>query len=214
MRTVGEILKKIRLEKNLSFEEIEKQIRIRKKYLLALENNDWGKLPSLTYIKGFLRNYSSFLGLKEEEMVAIFRRQYHHQDKSDLVPEGITNSLRDPAIRLTPKTAIVLATVSCIVLFFAYLFIQYYTFISPPRLVIDQPREGEVTSSETLEISGKSDSDAVVEINNQKIALSGRGEFQTKIILVPGINTITVTSTSKYGKKRTVNRSVQLNPGG
>jgi len=41
MRTVGEILKKARQEKNLTLDEIEKSLRIRKKFLMALEENAW-----------------------------------------------------------------------------------------------------------------------------------------------------------------------------
>ena len=52
MRTIGEILKKARIEKKYTLEEIEDQIRIRRKFLQALEDNNWLKLPSLTYIKG------------------------------------------------------------------------------------------------------------------------------------------------------------------
>ena len=61
MLTVGEILIKARSEKKLSLEEIEKKIRIRKKFLIALEDNDWDRLPSLPYIKG------SFNGLVTPE---------------------------------------------------------------------------------------------------------------------------------------------------
>lgn len=210
MRTIGEILKKVRLEKNLTYEAIEKQLRIRKKYLIALEDNDWINLPSLTYIKGFLRNYSEFLGLKEDEMVAIFRRQYHDRDKTGILPEGVTTPLNDPVFRLTPRSSVVLITVSCVFIFFAYLTIQYYTFISPPSLAVDSPQEGEIIIGEIVEITGKSDPDAVVEINDQKIALSDRGEFSIKLTLVPGINTVNITSISKFGKKRTLSRTIQL----
>lgn len=210
MRTIGEILKKIRSEKRLTLEEIEKQLRIRKKFLIALEENDWSKLPSLPYIKGFLKNYSSFLGLKSDEMLAIFRRQFHQQEKAGLLPKGLTNPLDEPMIRFTPQLTGIILTISFLVIFFGYLFLQYLSFVNPPELSVESPKEGEIISSEKVTVKGKSDRDAVISVNNQKIALGENGEFTTILTLSPGINTISIESTSKQGKKRTVTRTIQV----
>jgi cytoskeletal protein RodZ len=210
MRTVGEILKKARLEKRLALEEIEKILRIRKKYLLALEENAWEKLPALPYIKGFLRNYSAFLDLVPEEMVAIFRRQWRWQEKTGLLPEGVTNPLDKPLLHLTPQGATAFIVISSIVVFLSYLFFQYKAYVSPPNLTVNKPLEGEIASVGTVEVVGKADSDAVVSINNQKVALSQNGEFSANISLPPGVNTILIEAASKYGKKRTVTRTIQI----
>lgn len=210
MRTVGEILKKIRREKQLTLEEVEKALRIRKKFLIALEENDWSKLPSLPYIKGFLKNYSSFLGLKSEEIVAIFRRQFHQQEKEGLLPEGMISPLDEPLIRFTPQLTTFLLTAIFLVVFFGYLFFQYRAYVNPPNLTVETPLEGETLPSEKVTIRGKTDSDAVVAINNQKIALSEKGQFIMTLNLSPGVNTIIIESTSKQGKKRTITRTIQV----
>lgn len=210
MRTIGEILKKIRSEKRLTLEEIEKQLRIRKKFLIALEENDWSKLPSLPYIKGFLKNYSSFLGLKSDEMLAIFRRQFHQQEKAGLLPKGLTNPLDEPIIRFTPQLTSIILSISFLVVFFGYLFLQYLSFVNPPELSIESPKEGEIITSEKVTVKGKSDRDAVISVNNQKIALSENGEFTTTLTLSPGVNTINIESASKQGKKRTITRTIQI----
>ncbi len=211
MRTVGDILKKARIEKKLEFEEIEKNLRIRKKFLQALEENAWGKLPSLPYIKGFLRNYSSYLGLKPEEMVAVFRRQFREQQKSGLLPKGLSEPLDEPIFRFTPQIVFAAIIFFFLFFFFGYLFIQYKAYISPPNLIITQPLEGEIIKNDKIMISGKTDNDAVVSVNNDKIALTGKGEFSTTLTLLPGVNTIIVESTSKYGKKKTLTRTIQIN---
>jgi len=210
MLTVGEVLKKARIEKKLTLEEVEKAIRIRKKFLLALEENNWDKLPSTAYIKGFLRNYSSFLGLLPEEVVAVFRRQFAQKEKGGLLPSGVTKPLNEPAIRFTPQTIAAVTVLSFLILFFGYLFLQYRSIISPPNLKVDIPAEGEILSSEKVEVKGTSDSDAVVEVNSQKIASSDNGEFSTTLSLSPGINKIVIESTSKYGKKKTITRTIQV----
>ena len=213
MRTVGELLKEARSEKRLTLEEVEKAIRIRKKFLLALEENNWEKLPSTAYIKGFLRNYSSFLGLAPEEVVAVFRRQFAQKEKSGLLPTGVTKPLNEPNIRFTPQTFVVITIIAFLTLFFGYLFFQYRSIVNPPNLVVDAPAEGEILNSTKVEVLGTTDSDAVVAIDNQQIASLDNGKFSTTLSLPAGINKIVIESTSKYGKKKTITRTIQVQEG-
>lgn len=210
MRTVGEILKKARTEKKLTLDDIEKNLRIRKKFLIALEENAWDKLPSLPYIKGFLRSYSDYLDLKSEEIIAIFRRQFSLQEKSGLLPDGLAHPMDEPTIRFTPQLAAFAIIFSFVILFFGYLFLQYRAYISPPNLVVTKPAEGEIMLGDKIAVAGKTDNYAVVSINNQKIAVSQNGEFSTTLSLPPGINTILIESTSKFGKKKSVTRTIQV----
>ncbi|OGG00222.1 hypothetical protein A2Y99_03345 [Candidatus Gottesmanbacteria bacterium RBG_13_37_7] len=209
MRTVGEILKKARVEKGLTLEEVEKELKIRKKFLSALEENSWNKLPSLPYIKGFLKNYSSLLDLKPEEILAVFRRQFRLQEKDGLLPDGMTNPLNQPYFRFTPSVFTGLVIILFVIIFFGYLFQQYQSYTNPPILTIYSPQEGETINSDKLLLTGKTDSDAVLSIDNQKIALSENGQFSFNLTLTPGINTIIIESTSKFGKKKNITRTVQ-----
>src|SRR3989338_5258331 len=145
MLTIGEILKRVRLEKKLTFEEIEIHLKIRKKFLMALEENSWEKLPSLPYIKGFLKNYRSFLGLKPNDM-----------------------------------------------------------------LDITSPKEGEIFSSERIMVTGITNTDAVILVNNQKIAVDDNGHFFTTLTLSPGTNIIMIESVSKYNRKNTIKRTIRI----
>lgn len=210
MRTIGEILKRVRLEKKLTFEEIEIHLRIRKKFLVALEENSWDKLPSLPYIKGFLKNYSSFLGLKPDEMLAIFRRQFRQQERQGLLPEGVTEPLNQSIFHYTPKTISVLIIVFFCLFFFGYLLYQYRNITSPPPLDITSPKEGEIFSSERISVTGITNTDAVILVNNQKIAVDDNGHFFTTLTLSPGTNIIIIESVSKYNRKSTVKRTIQI----
>lgn len=210
MRTIGEILKRARVEKKLTFEEIEVHLRIRKKFLMALEENSWEKLPSLPYIKGFLKNYSSFLGLKPDEMLAIFRRQFRQQEKQGLLPEGVTESLNQSRFRYTPKTISILVIVFFILFFFGYLFYQYRNITNPPPLDIISPKEGQIFSSDRISVTGITNTDAVVLINNQKIAVDDSGHFSTTVTFAPGTNIVVVESVSKYNRKNTIKRTIQI----
>jgi cytoskeleton protein RodZ len=73
MGQLGELLKEARQNKGVSLEEVEEAIRIRTKYLQALEEEDFSIMPPKVYIKGFLRNYAVYLGLDPEEVRALYK---------------------------------------------------------------------------------------------------------------------------------------------
>lgn len=67
MGQLGESLKEARQNKGVSLEEVEEELKIRSKYLQALEEEDFSIMLPEVYVKGFLRNYAIYLGLDPEE---------------------------------------------------------------------------------------------------------------------------------------------------
>lgn len=63
MPTMGEVLRESRQRRNLSVEQAEEDTKIRKKYLVALEEDDYSELPPPVYARGFLQIYAEYLGL-------------------------------------------------------------------------------------------------------------------------------------------------------
>jgi hypothetical protein len=73
---IGNSLREARLRQGLDFPEIEQRTKIRSKYLRALEEEQFDLLPSQTYVKGFLRSYSEYLGLDGQLYVDEFNSRY------------------------------------------------------------------------------------------------------------------------------------------
>lgn len=67
--SIGETLRQAREQMGISPEEVENQIKIRRKYIIAMENNEFNILPGGVYVKGFLRSYAKFLNLNAEALV-------------------------------------------------------------------------------------------------------------------------------------------------
>ncbi len=63
---IGPLLEKARKERGLSLEEAEHATKIRKRYLVALERENYGVLPDAVYAQGFLKTYANYLGLDGE----------------------------------------------------------------------------------------------------------------------------------------------------
>jgi cytoskeletal protein RodZ len=70
MGELGDLLRRTREEKGLSLDQVVEAIRIRKEFLQALEEEAFDRLPAAVYVKGFLRNYATFLGLGPQEILS------------------------------------------------------------------------------------------------------------------------------------------------
>jgi len=62
----GERLKRERELREVTLEEITQATRIGSRFLEALENEDWDKLPGGVFNRGFVRSIAHYLGLNEE----------------------------------------------------------------------------------------------------------------------------------------------------
>ena len=65
----GEHLKRERELREVSLDELSKATRISNRFLQALENEDWGKLPGGVFGHGFVRTIARYLGLSEEALL-------------------------------------------------------------------------------------------------------------------------------------------------
>jgi cytoskeletal protein RodZ len=66
----GERLRRDRELRGVSREEISAATRIGSRFLEALENEQWEKLPGGVFNRGFLRAAARFLGLDEDDLIA------------------------------------------------------------------------------------------------------------------------------------------------
>jgi len=207
MRTVGSILKKEREKKGLSHKEIFQIIKIHPRFLEALEESDWSVFSSNVHAKGFLKNYTEYLELNLDEILAFFRREYDEKKNGKKI-KNIIKPLSAPRLMLTPGLVLATATLAFVTLFFGYVIYQYRSFAGAPILIIDQPRTDLTVSDLLLNVVGRTDPDADIFLNGQQINLGGKGTFSTNITLAEGVNTLNFIAENKLGKTNKVTRTV------
>ncbi|TAK95502.1 helix-turn-helix domain-containing protein [Patescibacteria group bacterium] len=209
--TLGEKLRKLRSERRISLAEVSRVTKIQVKYLEHLENGDFNKLPADVYIKGFLRSYANFLGVSEELLVRKYERErdiHKNMNKTGVSDEFMT-PVKFSNFVITPKLLVITAGIIISVLGFAYLYREANTFISTPLLVVDSPVENFVTRDQAVSVSGVSERDAEVTINNQAVVVDDTGRFGVMIDLQEGSNTIVVRAKNRFEKVTEKALSVQ-----
>lgn len=87
MSPLGETLRRARLSKGITIEDAERVTRIPRKYLEALEVENYGILPAPVYARGFLRSYAGYLGLDPGELLPFFPVGHVEEPKLENLPE-------------------------------------------------------------------------------------------------------------------------------
>lgn len=206
------MLQEARITKGLTPQDVERVIKIREKYIVAIEADNFSSLPSPSYAKGFVRNYAEFLGLPTDAMMAFFRRQMTDVSKASLLPRGVSESLGASRIHLTPGRFVAFLVSVLLIIFFLYLGNQYFRIGKAPPLIVSSPTNQEIVSSSRVVVEGQSDRDATVMINGISTIVRDDGRFYEQVAVEPGVNKITVTATSRFGKTTIVAREVGYQP--
>jgi Helix-turn-helix domain len=89
---IGPALRKARLLRGKSIEEASRETRIRPEYLQALERESFESLIGDVYARGFLRSYSSYLGLDADKVLVIYNR--HFGPPRPTLPEPLPGPVR------------------------------------------------------------------------------------------------------------------------
>lgn len=84
---MGERLRRARVEKHLTLEDVEAATKIRVRYLRALEEEDHAELPEPVFARGFLRTYARYLGLDPAEVLADFHGPEEAEESAPVTPK-------------------------------------------------------------------------------------------------------------------------------
>ncbi|AEJ18625.1 helix-turn-helix domain-containing protein [Gracilinema caldarium] len=91
MESIGGQLRSARESKGITFEQIYRDTNIPKKYLEAMEAEDFSQFPGETYLLGFMRSYSDYLGLDSKDLISLYK-----SIKIQEQPVPMEQLLRDP----------------------------------------------------------------------------------------------------------------------
>lgn len=198
MQKISDLLIQKRKEKNLTLEQIAKVTKIKKEYLEAIEQARFYDLPSESYARGFVKNYGEFLGLPENKILALFRREYE-TERIEFVPKFRKQQHKFNRRSLfSPRSILVILAVVTIVAFVGY---QYSSLFIGPELSVLKPKNGETISGNVVEVEGTTDPYATIEIEKEQVYVGIDGKFKKSIYSFTGDRKIRVVAKNRFGKE-------------
>ncbi|OIP38993.1 hypothetical protein AUJ95_06015 [Candidatus Desantisbacteria bacterium CG2_30_40_21] len=80
MERIGDVLKKKRLDLDISLGQSAEETMIASRYLESMENSDFSPFPGNVYARGFLRRYAEYLKLEEVEIQKLLSQYKAEQE--------------------------------------------------------------------------------------------------------------------------------------
>lgn len=201
-------LKEAREAAGFTLEQISERTKLQKNYIEALESCSFDHLPyGDAYRKQFIKAYLKALDINP----ATYLFQYTNEE---VLPSTETKTYPARANRhLFHNIPSYLRISSLIIgsfLMLGYLGWQVKHIVEPPDMTLHNPPNGFVTTDSALVVQGQTNKEVFVTINGKQVANNGSGQFEERIDLSPGVNTITISAKRKYGKSTILTRHVVL----
>lgn len=204
-QTLGNTLRKNRLEQNISLEEAQEATNIQAKYLEILEEGDYQKLPGDIYSKAWLKLYGDFLGLQVNELLVDYKIEKSISNKLTKVSSPVvkSNNISLYSI-LKPRVLKFLGIALLILALLAYLGWEINNTISPPEVTIFEPSNNFKTTESSVNIKGQTKAEVQLTINNELVLLDEEGKFNQSINLINGLNNLEISAKKKHSKVKTI----------
>jgi len=200
IKMLGDNLREHRESLRLSLEKASRLINVETKYLEALENNDFKNLPPDAYAQNFLKKYAEILGLNPSTAVTLFKKEKAIFDCTQKKVKKINKLKNVLHFIISPSflrgTLLVIIALGIL----TYLGIKIYNITEPPQLIINNLPTTFSTTEKSVSLTGKSESEALIEINDRQIVSDKNGNFNLTLDLQKGLNIIKISAKNKHSR--------------
>lgn len=142
---IGEVLREAREEQGLSLDDIQEITKIQKRYLVAIEQDDFHALPGRFYARAFIKEYAYAVGLDPEIVLKDFDEESIQAEEE----ETVQYTRRDRTKQAREKGSYILSflpTIIVVILVIGIIFVAYTLMqksSSDQSSEIDTPKEND-----------------------------------------------------------------------
>jgi|GEM_PF-2247829 cytoskeletal protein RodZ len=199
---IGSSLQKLRGERGFTIEAISSGTKIQKKYLEALEKNNFETLGHATYINNFIKAYAKFLGADPAPYLNLFRENLGGVECDDIAIQP--RWLKEKKVWSTRRSLrnILLSIVALALL--GYISLAILNLCSAPTIAVAFPPNDYNSPDAKIEFRGKVPADANLKINGQNTAVDENGNFVQPLELGEGLNVVKLSAERKHSKEKTL----------
>jgi transcriptional regulator with XRE-family HTH domain len=202
--SLGDALRVKREALGLSLDLVERETRIAKKYLLALENDDLKRLPDLIYAKNFVRALAAHYGLGAEELIDELIRETAALDARPVSIEQPASYLSGRRVTMTPNLFKSLVAAAAFLVVIGYFALSVNKILKPPEITVYSPRDNEVYNSRHIFLSGQTEPEVELSVNREIFAINADGTFKDTFELPPGAHTLRIAAKKKHSKENEI----------
>src|SRR5690625_1157039 len=121
---IGESLREAREARNLTLDDIQEITKIQKRYLVAIEQNDFHALPGRFYARAFIKEYAQAVGLDAKELLAEFDEEEIVNDEETVQYTRLERSKR-PRVAKSSSILSLLPSIIVVILVIGIIFVAW-----------------------------------------------------------------------------------------
>lgn len=207
--TLGQNLKQTREEAGLSIEELSETTKIREKYLMYIEDDDFEKFSSPVYAKGMIKKYATACDKDPNEFLLQFYRENEDLLKHMKQGEYGQSEQSESYFVLTYRHIITFVIAIVVSLLLGYFYYNQHQLSDIPRIEVTSPMEfNSVTEDESILITGNIQNAEELYVGEERVVVDSTGYFEYNYTLVEGLNIINIKAVSHGGTEVDTARNV------
>ncbi|MCA9765273.1 MAG: helix-turn-helix domain-containing protein [Carnobacterium sp.] len=206
MNEIGEKLKEARKSKGYTLDDLQQMTKIQKRYLIAIEENNYDVMPGKFYARAFIKQYADTVGLNGEQLLAEYTDSVPHTHDTEYVEQASANQTRSgnkSGNNLFEKIKDYLPTLLILVVVIIIITSIYLAFIKTNQIA----KEDMITkTSETVVISSsESNPTENKESEELKSSVAEREEIKQTVAIVSSTGSQTAYTVSGIPEKSEIN---------
>jgi hypothetical protein len=199
-------------DKNINLAKLSELTGVSERYLEALIEEKYEKLPAAPYVRSYLFKIAEVLNTDGQKLWE------EYQKNTQLKKSGVNDPLPRNRYRPRPGNKKIVVLIIIIILLLGYLIFRFRSFIGQPSLTLFGPLANSanlIVSVPLIKIEGQIKSGEQLTINKEKVYIDENGYFQKDFSLQPGLNIAQFQIKKFLGREISINKQIlyQVNDG-
>jgi cytoskeletal protein RodZ len=202
--SIGDLLREKRLASGLSLAALEKATGVSAKYVEAIEQNAFAKLPDYVYAKNFVRALAKHYGLDPEPLAKELGREMAAAGGRTISLDRPANFIDGRRLAITPNLLKTGAMAFVFLAIAGYFALSVYRILQPPMITVYSPLDSQVFQTSQITLEGKTEPEAELTINREAVLPDADGSFHDTLQLPEGVSILRIAAKKKHSKEREI----------
>lgn len=191
-KNLSEILTQLMETENVSVEKLSSQTEIPSRFIIALREGEYNKLPAEPYVRGYLIKIAGVLRTESEGLIQAYKESVkeYKAKMADVLPGN--------KYAATPVNKGIVAAVLAGLAIIAFIVFRFNSIFGIPSLNVDIPQHA---TEQNIKIMGSVRPGDRLTLNGESIFVDDEGNFEKDLFLSPGLNTYEFTVRRFLGKE-------------
>ena len=200
-RSIGETLRAAREELGQGVEDVERLTHVGKKFVLALEANDLGKLPEPVYAKKFVRALAKHYGIDADAAADALLKEMAVAGGTPVTgrPVNFVEGRRLVAAPILFKSVALGALFLAIIGYFAF---SVHAILKPPEVTLYSPHDDQVFADNRVVIEGVTEPEVDLSVNQEPVLIEADGSFKDMLNLPSGVSHLRIVAKKRHSRER------------